>query len=81
MGGRSGVSDHLEVGDGARLAGDSAVFKPVEAGKTVAGSPAIDAGAWMRQQALLTRLPDLRKRLRRVEKKLADLADDGAEQT
>jgi UDP-3-O-[3-hydroxymyristoyl] glucosamine N-acyltransferase len=70
LAGQSGISGHKVLGDGVQVAAKSAVFKSVEAGKTVAGIPAIDAGAWRRQQAIASKLDGLRKRLIALEKQL-----------
>ncbi len=70
LAGQSGISGHKELGDGVQVAAKSAVFKSVGAGKKVAGIPAIDAGAWRRQQAVVRRLVEIRKRLVRLEKRL-----------
>ncbi len=67
MAGQSGAAGHLEIGDGVRVAAKSAVFKSVPAGRQVAGIPAVEAAAWRRRQALLTRLADFERRLRAVE--------------
>lgn len=75
LAGQAGVGGHLELGDGVRVAAKSAVFKDVEAGRQVAGIPAVDADAWRRQQATLARLDDLRKRLRAIERILEREAD------
>jgi UDP-3-O-[3-hydroxymyristoyl] glucosamine N-acyltransferase len=67
LAGQVGISGHLELGDGTQVAAKSAVFKSVPAGKKVAGIPAVEASAWRRQQALVRRLADLSRRLRRLE--------------
>ena len=76
MAGQSGLSGHLELGDGVQVAAKSAVFKSVPAGRTVAGIPAVDAGSWRRQQALLKRLADLRSRVRRLEAQVEKVEKD-----
>lgn len=70
LAGQSGISGHKVLGDGVQVAAKSAVFKSVEAGKTVAGIPAIDAASWRRQQAIVSKLDGLRKRLIALEKQL-----------
>lgn len=67
LAGQAGVSGHLELGDGAQVAAKSAVFKSVPAGKKVAGIPAVEAGVWRRQQALVQRLAEFTRRLRKLE--------------
>ena len=71
MGGQTGASGHIRLGAGSQVAGKSAVFKSVPAGKTVGGSPAQDIGDWRRQVALLRRLDSFRKRLRKLEDELS----------
>jgi len=66
--GQSGLSGHLTLGDGVQVAAKSAVFKSVEAGKKVAGIPATDASSWLRQQAMVTRLVELGRRIASLER-------------
>jgi len=68
LAGQAGVSGHLEIGDGAKVAAKSAALWDIAAGQQVAGIPAVDAGQWRRQQALLRRLAELDRRLRRLER-------------
>ena len=77
LAGQAGVAGHVRVGSGARVAAKSAVFKNVPDGEQVAGIPAIEAGQWRRQQALVGRLQDLQRRLRVLEERLG-LAPDPA---
>ncbi|WP_019961849.1 UDP-3-O-(3-hydroxymyristoyl)glucosamine N-acyltransferase [Woodsholea maritima] len=55
FGGRVGVADHLSIGQGARLAADSAVMRDIPAGETWAGSPAQPIQRFMRETAWLRR--------------------------
>ena len=75
-GGQSGMAGHLEIGDGALLAGRAAIVGNVAAGSTMAGYPAVEIGLWRRSAVALKRLPELLKRMRAVEKCLADITDD-----
>ncbi len=70
LAGQSGVAGHLELGDEVQVAAKTAVFKSVAAGEKVAGIPATRAARWWRQQALVGRLAELSRRLKRLEKKL-----------
>lgn len=78
MGGQVGAAGHLTVGDGAQVAAQSGISNSVPAGVTVGGSPAIDVGVWRRVMAALPRLPELFRRVRRIEKRLG-LGDGDAE--
>jgi UDP-3-O-[3-hydroxymyristoyl] glucosamine N-acyltransferase len=80
MAGRAGASGHLEIGDGARVAAASVALKSVPAGVQVAGWPAVEAGKWRRQQALLGRLDEIYRRLKALERRLGAAAEEGHEQ-
>jgi len=70
VGGQVGAAGHLRIGDGAQIAAQSGVANSVEAGATVGGYPAIELGRWRRVIAASLRLPDLLKRVRRLERRL-----------
>ena len=65
--------------DGAQVAAKSAALESVPAGTQVAGTPAVPLAFWRRQQALARRLPEIWKRLRRLERRLGlgDGEEDG----
>jgi UDP-3-O-[3-hydroxymyristoyl] glucosamine N-acyltransferase len=79
LAGQAGVAGHCSLGDGAILTAQSGVSHDVPAGKMISGSPAFDNRIWLRAVAIFQRLPELLRRLERVEKRLgADLdAKDG----
>src|SRR5436309_7280489 len=70
LGGQVGLAGHLTVGDGARIAAQSGVPRDLPAGGEYAGYPAVEACEWRRVSASLPRLPDLLRRVRRVERAL-----------
>lgn len=55
-GGQAGLTGHLHIGAGARIAAQSGVMRDIEAGDTVGGSPAVPMADWLRQSAALSRL-------------------------
>jgi UDP-3-O-[3-hydroxymyristoyl] glucosamine N-acyltransferase len=71
LAGQSGVSNRVTIGDGARVGAKSAVFGEVAPGTQVAGTPAIEVSRWRRQVAMLQRLPEIRKRLAALERRVA----------
>jgi UDP-3-O-[3-hydroxymyristoyl] glucosamine N-acyltransferase len=71
LAGQAGVAGHCTLGDGAILTAQSGVSHDVPAGKMMSGSPAFDNRIWLRAVAIFQRLPELLRRLERVEKKLA----------
>jgi UDP-3-O-[3-hydroxymyristoyl] glucosamine N-acyltransferase len=77
LAGQTGIAGHCSVGDGVTLTAQSAVSHDVPAGKMISGSPGFDNRVWLRAVTIFQRLPELLRRLDRVEKKLAELAADG----
>ncbi len=71
LAGQVGIAGHCSVGDGVILTAQSAVSHDVPPGKTISGSPGFDNRVWLRAVAIFQRLPELLKRLDRVEKKVA----------
>ena len=70
LAGQAGVAGHCSLGDGVILTAQSAVSHDVPAGKMISGSPGFDNGTWLRAVAIFQRLPDLMKRLNRLEKRV-----------
>lgn len=71
LAGQTGIAGHCAVGDGVILTAQSAVSHDVPPGKIISGSPGFDNRVWLRAVTIFQRLPELLKRLDRVEKKLA----------
>lgn len=81
LGGQAGVGDHLEIGDGVQVAAKSAVLQSVEAGKRVAGIPAVELPRWRRQVAAGARLGEILRRVRALEKRLEKWVEDNERET
>jgi UDP-3-O-[3-hydroxymyristoyl] glucosamine N-acyltransferase len=75
MGGQVGAAGHLTIGDGAQIAAQSGIDNSVPAGKTVGGYPAVDIALWRRMVAAGARLPELFKRVRRLERAIGGDTD------
>ncbi len=71
LAGQAGVAGHCSIGDGVILTAQSAVSHDVPPGKVISGSPGFDNRVWLRAVTIFQRLPELLKRLDRVEKKVA----------
>jgi UDP-3-O-[3-hydroxymyristoyl] glucosamine N-acyltransferase len=69
LAGQAGVSGHIDLGDGAQVAAKSAALGPVPARTQVAGIPAVEMRRWKRQTVLLSRLEEMSRRLRALERK------------
>jgi UDP-3-O-[3-hydroxymyristoyl] glucosamine N-acyltransferase len=75
LAGQVGITGHLHIGDGAKIAAQSGVLADVEPGAVVLGSPARPHGETLRIYAALGKLPDLVKRVRELESRLAKLGE------
>lgn len=72
MAGQVGVVGHVEIGDRVRIGAQSGVAGSVASGMSVFGSPAREAKSAMREAAAISRLPELLKRVRALERKVAE---------
>ena len=71
LAGQVGIAGHCSVGDGVILTAQSAVSHDVPPGKMISGSPGFDNRIWLRAVTIFQRLPELLKRVDRLEKQLA----------
>jgi UDP-3-O-[3-hydroxymyristoyl] glucosamine N-acyltransferase len=69
IGGQAGLAGHLEVGDGVMLGAKSGVGTSISAKETHAwsGIPAMPHKTWLRMAMLLPSLPELFRRVKRLE--------------
>lgn len=73
VGGQAGLSDHLTIGDQARIAARTGVTGDIPARQTVSGFPAIPHDVWLKSQAIVPRLPEMRRRVRELEERVEKL--------
>ncbi|MDP3939291.1 MAG: UDP-3-O-(3-hydroxymyristoyl)glucosamine N-acyltransferase [Deltaproteobacteria bacterium] len=69
-GGQTGITGHATIGDDVVCAAKTGVVGSVPSGAQVAGFPQVPIARWRRLYAALNYLPDVLRRLRRIEKKL-----------
>lgn len=79
LAGQAGVAGHIQLGDRVQVAAKSAALASVEAGTVVAGIPAVEMRKWRRQAVLISRLEEMSRRLRSLERKLGEPAEDAAD--
>lgn len=70
LAGQVGVVGHITIGDQAQVGAQSGVTKDLPAGIKALGSPAMDGGRMKRIIASYLTLPELRSRVRKLEKRL-----------
>ncbi len=63
--GQVGVVGHCKVGDAAIVTPQSGVANDVAAGALVSGAPAVDHKLWLKYSAILPRLPEMARALRK----------------
>jgi UDP-3-O-[3-hydroxymyristoyl] glucosamine N-acyltransferase len=71
LGGQVGVAGHLEIGAGTRATAQSGIPNSVPAGSFISGYPAIDNRDWLKSSAVFRRLPELKKAVADLERRLA----------
>ena len=77
IGGQTGIAGHITIADGSKINGQSGITKSVkESNRTLTGTPADDFTRFFRAQAQLKNLPDLEKRVKELEKMLAQLLSE-----
>jgi len=75
LGGQVGVVGHIKVGNLVKVGAKAGVINDVPDGAVIVGTPAIDANKAKRAYALIETLPDMRQKLRALDKQVQRLAD------
>jgi len=70
LGGQVGVSGHIKIGNMVKIGAQSGVSGNIPDGETVLGSPAVEANRAKRIMAAMQHLPEMKKRIKLLEKKL-----------
>lgn len=70
LAGGAGISGHVEIGDGAIVGPRAGIAKSVPAGDIVSGAPAMPHRQWLRVHRVFPELPELKKQIRQLEKRL-----------
>ena len=77
IGGQVGMVGHISLAKGTQIQAKSGISRSIEAeGKKWAGAPATAYTDHMRSQVVLTRLPDLEKKIEELEKIIAGLKNE-----
>ncbi len=73
LAGQVGISGHIEIGDGAIIGAQSGVTKDVPPGAIMLGAPAVPMDRFKRINAYMMRLPEFRKQLDELQRRVAAL--------
>ena len=60
----------ISIGNNATIGPQAGVAKDIAAGQVVGGSPTVDYNTYLRNATLMPKLPELFKRVARIEKEL-----------
>lgn len=70
LGGQVGVVGHIKIGNRVKVAAKAGVINSVPDSAVLAGTPAINAYKAKRAYSLIETLPDMRKKLKRLQRRL-----------
>ncbi len=79
LAGQVGVAGHLHIGKGTRATAQTGIPNSLPDGSFVSGYPAIDNREWLKSSAVFRRLPDLKKAVADLERRLAALESRASE--
>jgi UDP-3-O-[3-hydroxymyristoyl] glucosamine N-acyltransferase len=73
LAGQVGVAGHLHIGARTTATAQSGIPNSVPEGSLISGYPAIDNREWLKASAVFRRLPDMKKTVADLERRLAEL--------
>ncbi len=78
LGGQTGVADHLEIDSGIMVGAKSGIPWSLSAQKSTgwSGIPALPHKKWLRTAVSMERIPDMLKKINRLEKELEELKSE-----
>jgi UDP-3-O-[3-hydroxymyristoyl] glucosamine N-acyltransferase len=71
LAGQVGTAGHLAVGDGTVVTAQSGVPNDIPPAALYSGYPAVENRQWLKTQAALNRLPELQRKVRELEERVA----------
>ena len=66
LGGQVGVADHITIANNVQAAGQSGIIQDLESGARVMGLPAQNIKTFFKAQTILTKLPDLYRKITKL---------------
>lgn len=73
VGGQAGFVGHIEIGNNVMIAARSGVHEDVPSGQIVSGAPHMPHNKWLRTQACISQLPDMRKTVKKLSEQVEAL--------
>jgi UDP-3-O-[3-hydroxymyristoyl] glucosamine N-acyltransferase len=75
LGGQVGVAGHIKVGDNTMVGAQSGISGNVAGGEVVSGTPAIPHRDWLKAATSFSKLPEMRKEIKRLKKQVEELQE------
>lgn len=75
LAGQAAVSGHLTIGDDATVGPRAGIAKSVPKGEVVSGAPEMPHKLWLKVQRIIPRLPELKKKIGELEKRLLKIEE------
>jgi len=79
LGGQVGVAGHLSIGDNVMVGAQSGVPGSLSPNAIYSGTPTMPHREWLRAMAVVPKLPELKKSISSLEKRIAELESKFAE--
>jgi UDP-3-O-[3-hydroxymyristoyl] glucosamine N-acyltransferase len=76
LAGQVGVAGHLTIGKGTIATAQTGIPNSVDPGSFISGYPAIPNRDWLKSSAVFRKLPELRRLLADLERRIAELEND-----
>ncbi len=73
LAGQTGVAGHLTIGSDVKAAAKTGIISSVKDGSIISGAPSIDHRRHLRIHATYRQLPELRKKIRKLEKEMESI--------
>jgi len=71
LAGQVGLAGHIHIGDNVQVGAQSGVGQDLPPGQAYSGSPAIPHREWLRMVMAMPKVPEMRRRLNDIEKRLS----------
>lgn len=78
--GQAGVSGHLTIGDHTIIGPKAGIVKSTTGNEIISGIPGMPHKDWLKSHSIAARLPELKKKITQLEKRLEMLEDERKEE-
>lgn len=76
LAGQVGVAGHIHIGDGCRIGAKSGIGQDIPPKQDMSGIPVMPHGTFLRTSSIMPKLPEMKRRLSKLEKELAALREE-----